>query len=989
MEQIEGRLFDPSPRNHHSCHDLKDDVEKCLRNDDNNPYHDGTTGRVGDLGVGPIDGSSGGGLTTEQTSSWVISTFQTGYDAGDGAGEERLDLGRTPRSKWNLLHRRRKRRRPSSLTTMGKPSLRRSDSMNSVAGASVVSVVTARGTHFRCMSVSLFLILLVGIAASTTILWVGIQSVQDTQMGEFQGCVDEIADKLQQFLVNTELLGLWTHQACAEVLLERGRRAEQLPQPAGSNGTEDPHRKFRRFWDYVQQASFVEPSVGCAVNATHDERPALENETIAFLASLPPLDLSVPSAAHLFFQENNQSVAPVGFKDIVNNPDTGRPVAVSRSVQPFYFPLQYVEPVEVPEGRFALDLDLYAQDKVAIDLAISTGMPTTAARIPEMFLYDVFSQENKGDDDDDDCSNQNHVVTEAPDDVPAYAVTLLHPGPIQSDVEATRHISAIPVSINALLRRCFQSLRMLDLTIKVLVFGPSHQNDDASSPEFLGGAIFHHDDNVRQEGVAIEYISEISYDDAIHEANSNSDMPRRYHSVQPLRIASSEWTLILSSASGKNQQDQRQQVVFIALGAATILVATIFLSLLIYTNARRIRNISRMKSSAEAEKAALRLENARQAAQHERDLNDFIAHEVRNPLNAALSANTFVSASVNEERPLLTEEVRQSVREDVQIIDSSLQFINDLLRNMLDVHRAASQQLNIDWAYVDLLHDVLEPVKSMIYRRGANFDVIVDCPTSASSSLIVETDPLRLKQIMLNLGRNAAKFVDKGFIRFRCQVIDGSVCLYVEDSGPGVPLKKRNNLFGRFQETLDTLNQGTGIGLNLCKNLAELLRAELWLDESYNSGIPGSPGSCFVLNLRTPPIEDSDSDIENAIIDKSLQYSSGLDLRRGTTSVTPITETAGPTSKGPASVARVSSSKKLDDRELPIGVSILFVDDDFTLRKLFVRAVKRVTTDWEIHEASNGETAVRKDEIVAGSILYSWFCLLFSISHSFPYHAAL
>jgi signal transduction histidine kinase len=176
------------------------------------------------------------------------------------------------------------------------------------------------------------------------------------------------------------------------------------------------------------------------------------------------------------------------------------------------------------------------------------------------------------------------------------------------------------------------------------------------------------------------------------------------------------------------------------------------------------------------------------------------------------------------------------------IIETSLNFINDLLRNMLDMHRAASQQLIIDNSHVDILHDILQPVSSMLYRRDCAFEVSIDCPPH----LYCYTDRLRLKQIIMNLGRNAAKFVYKGFIRFRVETKggcnsnsgnesggtagaggaaggSGNICIYVEDSGPGIPVTKRGKLFEKFQESLDSQNQGTGIGLCVCKHLVELM----------------------------------------------------------------------------------------------------------------------------------------------------------------------
>ena len=122
------------------------------------------------------------------------------------------------------------------------------------------------------------------------------------------------------------------------------------------------------------------------------------------------------------------------------------------------------------------------------------------------------------------------------------------------------------------------------------------------------------------------------------------------------------------------------------------------------------------------------VENAQKAATSEHELTDFIAHEVQNPLAAARSACSFVSASVNEYEPLVDQESRICVRDDVRIIEASLQFSNDLLQSMLDLHRARSKQLTLEYFPTDMQRDVLEPVATMLYSRDESFEVIVECP---------------------------------------------------------------------------------------------------------------------------------------------------------------------------------------------------------------------------------------------------------------------
>jgi signal transduction histidine kinase len=178
---------------------------------------------------------------------------------------------------------------------------------------------------------------------------------------------------------------------------------------------------------------------------------------------------------------------------------------------------------------------------------------------------------------------------------------------------------------------------------------------------------------------------------------------------------------------------------------------------------------------------------------------------VRNPVAAAMAACSFVKTAVNKEPPLVDPAVKDCCRDDVKIIENSLKFVNDLLRNMLDMHRVAGKQIKVDLSPVEILHDVFEPVQAMLTQRGSQFEIVIDCP----KNMWVMTDRLRLKQVIMNLGRNSVKFVDRGYIKLAAELVDDEVQLSVSDSGPGIPPDKRRMLFHKFQESLDMLSQGT------------------------------------------------------------------------------------------------------------------------------------------------------------------------------------
>lgn len=236
-----------------------------------------------------------------------------------------------------------------------------------------------------------------------------------------------------------------------------------------------------------------------------------------------------------------------------------------------------------------------------------------------------------------------------------------------------------------------------------------------------------------------------------------------------------------------------------------IVASAVGFAILVYSLWHRHRLAKQRRVYNRRQKAALAM------AKRERELNEFIAHEIRNPLSSAIAAINFVSLKASDPAMVPLNENRESLKEDIVVADSALQFVNELLRNMLDLHRSDGKAMQMSMAPTDLLRDVLEPVVSILFLRGAKVKVVAECEPS---TLIVQADRIRLKQICLNLASNASKFVEHGYIRLRAELVPdkdtstpANVVLYVEDSGPGIPVEKRKKLFDKFQESV-SVQQG-------------------------------------------------------------------------------------------------------------------------------------------------------------------------------------
>jgi signal transduction histidine kinase/CheY-like chemotaxis protein len=425
-----------------------------------------------------------------------------------------------------------------------------------------------------------------------------------------------------------------------------------------------------------------------------------------------------------------------------------------------------------------------------------------------------------------------------------------------------------------------------------------------------------------------DYLEELADINAYVQSQAGPET--RSYTAVPLNQEFGKYTLrIYPSRETEKYFCSNKPWVYTILVASTFLFTSIVFVVFAYVVERRQRIVMEEV-----------IKTAEKVAATERALNEFLAHEVRNPLSAAMSALSFVTSAVNETTHISNEEFKKALQEDAEIVSSSLHFIDEFLRSMLDTYRAAADKLEVKLALTDLLKDVLEPVCNILYQREGSVDVTVDCP----ENLIVATDCLRLKQVVLNLGRNSTKFVHSGFIRFRAAVVDGGVELYVEDSGPGIPAEKRGALFDKFQSSLDVLSQGTGLGLSLCENLTHLLNGDIWLDETYDSGVEDSPGARFVIRLNTPPLLSED--IPQSSDEGGGMSSNGELIQNGNDTIT--TKVA----------------------ELPENLSVLFVDDDRILRKLFSRSVAKAAPTWKIQEAASGETALRMVDLESYDLIF-------------------
>lgn len=243
------------------------------------------------------------------------------------------------------------------------------------------------------------------------------------------------------------------------------------------------------------------------------------------------------------------------------------------------------------------------------------------------------------------------------------------------------------------------------------------------------------------------------------------------------------------------------------------------------------------KQASEAALAAQQLAEASEAAKSHFLAN--MSHEIRTPMTAIIG----YSESLRDEQ-LSAEEKHHFVETIIRSGKHLLTIINDILDlSKIEAHKLEIEQLEVRLA--NLIQDLHAHISIKAEERGLVFNI---SPIFPLPSFLI-SDPTRLKQILFNLAGNAVKFTNHGSINILIRYEEESDTLYfeVKDTGIGLTAEQRKKVFEPFEQADTSTTRkygGTGLGLYISKQLAQILGGELYVDSQ-----PGL-GSEFVLAMH-------------------------------------------------------------------------------------------------------------------------------------------
>lgn len=211
-----------------------------------------------------------------------------------------------------------------------------------------------------------------------------------------------------------------------------------------------------------------------------------------------------------------------------------------------------------------------------------------------------------------------------------------------------------------------------------------------------------------------------------------------------------------------------------------------------------------------------------------------MSHEVRTPMNGIMGLAHLLA------NPELGSAAQQ---EYVNLILNSGNVLISLLDDIMDVSRIEAKQIvasKEDFQLNELIKELHGFFSTELEVMGKK--VLELCYKLAldDESSVINTDRLKLRQILVNLLSNALKFTETGRIEFGYQLQpDKSLLFYVSDTGIGISPEKQKRIFERFVQADDSLSRhfgGSGLGLSICKGFVDLLGGKIWVDSSPNKG---------------------------------------------------------------------------------------------------------------------------------------------------------
>lgn len=271
----------------------------------------------------------------------------------------------------------------------------------------------------------------------------------------------------------------------------------------------------------------------------------------------------------------------------------------------------------------------------------------------------------------------------------------------------------------------------------------------------------------------------------------------------------------------------------------------------------------------EWKKAAEELIKAKEAAEEaSRAKSEFLAnmsHEIRTPLNGVIGFSDL----------LMKTDLSESQLHYMQTVFYSANSLLDLINDILDFSKIEAGKFELNPEKTDLIElseQISDILKYKIHEKG--LELLLNIPSNIPRFITV--DPVRLRQILVNLLGNALKFTEKGEVEFKISMKaynqvtgEGEIEFSVKDTGIGIHKEKQRKIFESFSQADSTTTRqygGTGLGLTISGKLVEMMGGQLQLESEIGVGSRFFFSIKVITEYGMPEIYSTIQDIKRVLV---------------------------------------------------------------------------------------------------------------------------
>lgn len=218
-----------------------------------------------------------------------------------------------------------------------------------------------------------------------------------------------------------------------------------------------------------------------------------------------------------------------------------------------------------------------------------------------------------------------------------------------------------------------------------------------------------------------------------------------------------------------------------------------------------------------------------------------VTHELRSPINAIMGLTQLLKMAADKGS-------MDQIQERLGFLMSTAANLRMVINNILDLSKMEAGKMEVarkEVEVVSLLTEIRETARILLGEKPVSVEL-----ATPADRLTFRTDPIKLRQILINLTSNAAKFTDQGSIELKLSPEGGRLQIEVSDTGIGIKeedLPVLFSAFGQIEDATTKSREGTGLGLAISSNLAKLIGGSISVSSTYGKG------TTFILSL---PLND-------------------------------------------------------------------------------------------------------------------------------------